>query len=503
MIAVPATARYATPVLSGEYPSTCCMYSVRIRNIEKSTVPMMKPATFAAVSVCRRKIENGTSGSRWRCSHAANAPRIPAEAAKTPIVAAEPQPHCWPCVMASTSRTSPEVTSTAPGTSWRCSRESRLSVSRTGVSASAAAPTGTFTKKIQFHDRRSVRTPPRRTPATAPTPPTAPQAPSAMFRSRPSVKVVVTIESAEGVIAAAPRPWIARAPISDASLHARPQSSEPSEKRIRPTTKMRRRPRMSASRPPSRRKPPKTSAYALITHCRFASEKWRSTLIDGSATLTTAMSRTTTNCAAQSSASANHFRLCELSPSMPARCPRPGGLGRTAATFLRVRLPEPVSCRSSAFCMCRNRSPGRGRRGRLRVQGGEALPPARVAQGPTELPLGLDVRRAAGLGSHHDHRFAGEQPGEPGGEAAGLLGPDDPGDLGEPLPRWGGLVVDDVVDRRALVLECEHRRRGRVLEVDERRDAAAFSDDRPQALADRLDQDVLRLAVEDAVAEDY
>ena len=69
-----------------------------------------------------------------------------------------------------------------------------------------------------------------RTPAAAPKPPTAPQAPSAMLRSRPSVKVVVRIESAAGVIVAAPRPWSARATMSDVSSHASPQSSEPTEK---------------------------------------------------------------------------------------------------------------------------------------------------------------------------------------------------------------------------------------------------------------------------------
>ena len=34
-IEVPATAMYAIPVFIAEYPSTCCMYSVSIRNIEQ------------------------------------------------------------------------------------------------------------------------------------------------------------------------------------------------------------------------------------------------------------------------------------------------------------------------------------------------------------------------------------------------------------------------------------------------------------------------------------
>ena len=79
-----------------------------------------------------------------------------------------------------------------------------------------------------------------------------------------------------------------------------------------PARKIRRRPSRSAARPPSRRKPPKTSAYALMTHCRFCSENPRSTWIEGSATFTTAMSRTTMNWTALRRASASHFLRFEL-----------------------------------------------------------------------------------------------------------------------------------------------------------------------------------------------
>jgi hypothetical protein len=106
------------PVRSGDIPSTCCMYRVSIRNIENIAVPMMKPATFAAVSVWSRKIENGTSGSDWRRSQSTNATNSTSDAAKTPTVLADSQSHCRPCVMPSTSRTSDDVMSTAPGTSW-------------------------------------------------------------------------------------------------------------------------------------------------------------------------------------------------------------------------------------------------------------------------------------------------------------------------------------------------------------------------------------------------
>ncbi len=169
-------------------------------------------------------------------------------------------------------------------------------------------PTGTFTKKIQFQLRRSVRTPPSRTPATAPNAPTPPHAPSAAFRSLPSAKVVIRMESAAGVMIAAPSPCMARAPIRGPSPQAKPETSEAVVKRTTPTRNIRRRPRRSAARPPSSRKPPKNSAYALITHCKFSWEKPRSSLIEGRATFTIAMSSTTMNCTSKSSASPYHLR---------------------------------------------------------------------------------------------------------------------------------------------------------------------------------------------------
>ena len=71
-----------------------------------------------------------------------------------------------------------------------------------------------------------MRRPPRSTPAAAPKPPTAPQTPSAMFRSRPSAKVVIRIASAAGEIVAAPRPWM-RASADQRGLGPR----EPAEER--------------------------------------------------------------------------------------------------------------------------------------------------------------------------------------------------------------------------------------------------------------------------------
>ena len=159
-------------------------------------------------------------------------------------------------------------------------------------------------KKI--HDQLSelVSAPPSSTPAAPPLPETAPQMPRARFRSRPSAKVVVRIESAAGESRAAPSPCNARNAISDPSDQARPSSREKTVKIPSPVMKSRRRPSRSAIRPPSSSRPPKKIEYAVTTHCRFSWLKCKSVLIVGSATFTIATSRTTMNCAATITASA-------------------------------------------------------------------------------------------------------------------------------------------------------------------------------------------------------
>ena len=123
-----------------------------------------------------------------------------------------------------------------------------------------ATPTGTLTKKIHSQPRYFVSTPPASTPTAAPEPPIAPQIPSALLRSAPSSKVVMMIESAAGEMIAAPRPCTARAAISTPSDQARPQRSDAIVKTTTPTRKTRRRPKRSAARPPSSRKPPNVIA---------------------------------------------------------------------------------------------------------------------------------------------------------------------------------------------------------------------------------------------------
>ena len=190
---------------------------------------------------------------------------------------------------------------TAPAASkWRVADSERLSGTSPGVSARAIAATGTFTQRTHSQPSPSVRMPPSRTPAAPAEPATAPQAPRALLRSAPSLNRVVTMERAAGETNAAPRPCAARAAISWPCVAAKPAAREAIPTIARPAMKMRRRPRRSAARPPSSRKPPNAITYALTIQGRFSSEKSSPLPMLGRATLTIDASRTTMNCATQS-----------------------------------------------------------------------------------------------------------------------------------------------------------------------------------------------------------
>ncbi len=134
-----------------------------------------------------------------------------------------------------------------------------LSRTKRGASTAASRPIGTLTNSTHSQPAHSVSMPPSSTPTAPPAPASAPQMPSALLRSAPSVKVVVTIDSAAGATTAAPRPCTPRAMISHSDVVAKPPASEATENSPRPAMKTRRRPNRSAARPPSSRKPPNAS----------------------------------------------------------------------------------------------------------------------------------------------------------------------------------------------------------------------------------------------------
>ena len=202
---------------------------------------------------------------------------------------------------------SPPVTATAPATSkLLCACSSFDSGTKRSERKKVAIPTGTLTKKIHGHDSVSTRIPPSSSPTAPPPTAIAAQTPSAFARSGPSLNVVVTIERAAGETSAAPSPCAPRATISHVSPFANPQSSDATVKSTRPARKTRLRPIRSPARPPSSRKPPKRSAYALTTHCRPDSDIPRSVWIDGSATFTIVASRITMNWARQTRTRTSH-----------------------------------------------------------------------------------------------------------------------------------------------------------------------------------------------------
>ena len=120
---------------------------------------------------------------------------------------------------------------------------------------------------------------------------------------------------------AAPNPCAARAAISSPRVTANPAASEATATANSPAMNTRRRPRRSAARPPSSRNPPNAMMYAFTTHGRSLSEKCSPLAMLGSATFTIEASRTTTNCATVSSASATQRRSTSCQTSRSCRIP--------------------------------------------------------------------------------------------------------------------------------------------------------------------------------------
>ena len=124
------------------------------------------------------------------------------------------------------------------------------------IAASTSTAATGLTKNTQRQPGPSVSRPPSSTPAAEASPPTPPHTPRAVWRSLPSLKVVVRIESAAGSIIAAPVPWARRAAIIGPEACARPPINDETAMMMVPATSTRRRPRRSAALPPSSMNPP-------------------------------------------------------------------------------------------------------------------------------------------------------------------------------------------------------------------------------------------------------
>src|SRR2546427_8539018 len=222
-----------------------------------SSVPMKTRFRNSANSV--RGARTGGATRRTRA--------IPPSPASTLTpTSGEPQP-LWPLVCTpSTTSTSPTVSITKPRRSKRRGADSsRLSSTTYRVMKIAAMPRGTFTKKNQRQLSFSVSTPPTSGPSDWPIVPAAAQMPIAWPRSAGG-KALLTIASEATKLSAVPRPWGARAAISQPVDCAVPAAIEPAMNVISPSKTTRRRPNVSARRPAAICGAAKVKRNALKTH---------------------------------------------------------------------------------------------------------------------------------------------------------------------------------------------------------------------------------------------
>ena len=114
------------------------------------------------------------------------------------MVWSDPQPAIGARTRLYTSNSMPPVTSTAPCESKAVPLILPLPsfASRAIAPAATMTQTGGLTKKTHRQPGPCEINPPRKTPAAAATPLMAPQAPSAVLRSLPSRKLVVSSDSA-------------------------------------------------------------------------------------------------------------------------------------------------------------------------------------------------------------------------------------------------------------------------------------------------------------------
>ena len=115
--------------------------------------------------------------------------------------------------------------------------------------AASTIPIGTLSQKIQFQAMPSTTAPPTNGPSATPSPLTPAQMPSAMPRLSAGNASDSSV-SVSGMTIAAPRPWTARAAISDSMLGASAASALAAVKIDRPMTNIRLRPKRSPSAAP-------------------------------------------------------------------------------------------------------------------------------------------------------------------------------------------------------------------------------------------------------------
>src|SRR5215475_11073714 len=212
--------RYATPVLSAEYPQADCRNTVRKKNMPKTAVPMHSMTRFAPVLLRSASRRTGNRGRLLRVSIIANAASSTTDAASDATTLASPQWETPSGLVAAVDRpytraAIPPVPVIAPGRSNRPRCRGDSGSTRAAASA-AASPIGTLTNSTHRQEAYVVSKPPVISPTAPPATLIAAYTPIARLRGWPAGNVVVISASAAGAIIAAPAPCTARAASSQA-----------------------------------------------------------------------------------------------------------------------------------------------------------------------------------------------------------------------------------------------------------------------------------------------
>ena len=122
----------------------------------------------------------------------------------------EVQPSDGASMTAYTNAINPAADSAAPAQSRRPASALRDSGMTRRPTTIAATQSGTLTRKIEPHEKLSIRNPPATGPRATPSPAVAAQMPTAVARSRSSGNTLMSSDSVAGMMKAAPAPIAAR-----------------------------------------------------------------------------------------------------------------------------------------------------------------------------------------------------------------------------------------------------------------------------------------------------
>ncbi len=203
------------------------------------------PTAFPIEKLRSRKSRSGRSGVGVRRSQSRNAARSTTPRLSEPATSKLPQPAAFPRTMPKTTARTPTPESTRPRRSSR-TRAPKPFFSQPSANGIERTATGTLIQKIACQFQPWMTAPPTRGPTATPRPAMPPQMPMASGRRR-SGTASVRSDSESGMIAAPPRPWIARATMSCVGSVLSAAPIDASVKTPMPMRKTVRRPKRSPS----------------------------------------------------------------------------------------------------------------------------------------------------------------------------------------------------------------------------------------------------------------